>query len=150
MIEQSYNEVTLPELLDGAIPNNAYEGFLRDYYCLHCLLRKHQPKRFFEVGCSEGRGTQIIKNALGANSEVFSLELPEESIHQGLKSVSGFQMVGRVCTFPFTLLRGDSMSYDYSQHYPLDGWFLDSDHDFEHPYHEAKEALKSGDRKSVV
>lgn len=36
------------------------------------------------------------------------------------------------------------MTYAYTQHYPIDGWFVDGCHDYTHPNHEAKEAIKSG------
>ncbi len=142
----NYSLVVNNELLEGNIDNNDFEGFVFDYRVLHCLIRHYKPKRFLEVGCNMGVGTKIIKNAIG-DGEVFSLDLPTELAHKSLQhpiSEKKGDKVGSLCDSPFTLLRGDSMTFDYSQLYPIDGWFIDGEHDFEHPNHEAKEAIKSG------
>jgi hypothetical protein len=147
LIQQTYNDIVTPELLEGAIENNAHPGFLQDYHVLHCLLRKYQPKRFFEIGCNMGDGTKIIKNALGVDSQVFSLDLPTELAHVSLQhpiSEGKGDSVGHRCNLPFTLVRGDSMTYDYAQHYPIDGWFCDGEHNYDNPLHESKEMIKSG------
>ena len=49
--------------------------------------------------------------------------------------------VGHRCNLPFTQLRGDSMKFDYSK-YPCEAYFIDGEHDYDHPHHETKEALK--------
>lgn len=146
MIEIKHEDIVTPELEYGAIYNFEFEGFKADYTVLHCLLKKYYPKRFMEVGCNMGMGTKIIKNAI-YDSQVFSLDLPTELAHKSLQSPISEgkgDKVGSLCNLPFTLLRGDSMTFDFSQLYPIDGWYIDGEHDFDHPNHEAKEAIKSG------
>lgn len=148
MIELKLNDIVTPGLEYGAIYNLEFEGFREDYLVLHCLLKKYNPKRFLEVGCNMGVGTKIIKNAI-YESEVFSLDLPTELAHKSLQSPLSEgkgDRVGSLCNLPFTLFRGDSMIFDFSQLYPIDGWYIDGEHDFDHPNHEAKEAVKSGAR----
>lgn len=145
MIEIKHEDIITPELEYGAIYNLEFEGFREDYLVLHCLLKKYYPKRFLEIGCNMGMGTKIIKNAI-YDSEVFSLDLPTEQAHKSLQhpiSEGKGDKVGSLCNLPFTLLRGDSMTFDYSTLYPIEGWFIDGEHDFDHPNHEAKEAIKS-------
>ena len=50
--------------------------------------------------------------------------------------------VGSRCDLPFTLLRGDSLKFDYAAH-PAEAYFIDGEHDYEHPYHETTQALKN-------
>lgn len=140
-----YSEVVNDELLQGNIDNDEYHGFLEDYRTLHCLLRKYKPKSVFEVGCNMGVGTKIIKNAVGENSQVYSLDLPFELAHISLQSpVSEGKgdSVGHRCDLPFTLLREDSMAFDYSK-YPCEAVYIDGEHDYSHPNHETKESLNN-------
>lgn len=147
MKQITYKDIVTPELLAGSIENNEYHGFKEDYQVLVCLLKIHKPKRFFEIGTNLGRGTLIMKNALGPDSEIMSLDLPNELAHISLQhpiNETGRDQVGKLCTLPYTQLRGDSMNYDYTQHYPIEGWWIDGEHDYTHPNHESKEAIKSG------
>ena len=144
MIRQSYKDIVAPELLKGAIENNEFHGFKQDYHVLHCLLRLHRPKTFFEVGTNMGRGTKIIKNALGSESDVYSLDLPTELAHVSLQhpiNEGHGDSVGHLCDLPFTQLRGDSMTFDFSP-FACEGAFIDGEHDFEHPFRESTEILK--------
>lgn len=141
-----YSEIVNDELLQGNIDNDEYHGFLEDYRVLHCLMRLYKPQRVCEVGCNMGTGTKIIKNSLGENSEVFSIDLPFELSHVSLQSpVSEGKgdSVGHRCDLPFTLIRADSMTFDYKSIYPINGWFIDGEHDTIHAEHECKEAIKS-------
>ncbi len=151
MIRQSYKDIVTPELLKGAIENNEYPGFLEDYHILHCLLKIYQPKTFLEIGTNRGRGTSIIKNALGEDSTVYSLDLPTELAHISLQhpiNEGHGDKVGELCKLPYTQLRGDSMKFDFSQ-YPCDGFFVDGEHDFDHPFRETTEILKGCPRLIV-
>lgn len=145
MTEQKYLDIVTPELLKGVIENNEYEGFVYDYHVLHCLIRKYQPKTFFEVGQNMGTGTQIICNA-GKNwlMQVYSLDLPDELCHISLQHPKsegkGGSKVGSNCTFAHTQLKGDSLKFDFSE-YPCEGAFIDSDHDYQHPYTEALQMI---------
>lgn len=140
------SQIISEERMKGAILNTDFEGFVDDYAVLHCLIKIYKPKRFCEIGCNMGVGTKIIKNAIG-DGEVFSLDLPTELAHKSLQSPISEgkgDKVGSMCNLPFTLLRGDSMTFDYSGLYPIDGWFIDGEHDYEHPNHETREAIKMG------
>lgn len=145
MVEQKYADIVTPELLVGAIENNEYHGFREDYHVLHCLLRGYRPASFLEVGTNMGRGTKIIKNVLGPESDVYSLDLPTELAHVSLQhpiNEGHGDRVGHLCDLPFTQLRGDSMEFDFAQ-YPCDGYFVDGEHDFNHPYRETSEIVKN-------
>lgn len=145
MTEQKYADIVTPELLAGAIENNEYHGFREDYHVLHCLLKIHAPKTFLEVGTNMGRGTKIIKNAIGARSDVYSLDLPTELAHVSLQHPireGHGDRVGHLCDLPFTQLRGDSMEFDFSK-YPCEGYFVDGEHDFDHPHRETGEIVKN-------
>ncbi len=140
MININYEMVVNDELLKGNIDNKEFDGFFQDYRVLHCLLKRYSPKIFFEVGTNFGVGTKIIKNALGDDSEVYSLDLPVEDAHISLKNGN----IGSRCDLPYTQLSGDSLNFDYTKYYSIDGWFIDGEHDYQHPKHEAAEAIKSG------
>lgn len=145
MKEEYYKDIVTPKLLAGAVENREYHGFLEDYHVLHCLLKIYKPKTFFEIGTNMGRGTKIIKNALGVDSQVYSLDLPTELAHISLQhpiNEGHGDRVGHLCNLPFTQLRGDSMKFDFSQH-PCEGYFIDGEHDYSHPYHETCEVLKN-------
>jgi len=143
MIKQTFADIYTDDLAKGAILNEEFTGFKEDYLILHCLLRIYKPKSVFEIGCNMGTGTKIIKNAL-PDTEVFSLDLPTELAHISLQhpiSEGKGDSVGHRCNLPFTLLRGDSMIFDYSE-YPCESYFVDGEHDFIHPFHETKEICK--------
>ena len=143
MIKQKFKDVYTDSLADGAILNEEYIGFKEDYLILHCLLRSFEPKSVFEIGTNMGTGTKIIKNAL-PKADVFSLDLPRELAHISLQhpiNEGKGDSVGNRCNLPFTQLRGDSMIFDYSE-YPCEAYFIDGEHDFDHPHHETKEIIK--------
>lgn len=145
MINQTYNDIVTPELLAGAIENNEYEGFREDYHVLHCLIRKYKPISLLEIGTNMGTGTNIICNA-GKNwlMQVYSLDLPTELAHASLQhpvSEGKGDKVGSNCKFHYTQLRGDSMTFHFSQH-PCEAYFIDGEHDYDHPSRESAEAFK--------
>lgn len=144
MIKQTYNDIVAPELLRGAIENNEFHGFKQDYHVIHCLLKIYKPKTLFEVGTNLGRGTMIMKNALGNDSQVFSLDLPTKLAHISLQhpiNEGHGDKVGSLCKLPFTQLRGDSMTFDFSQ-YPCEGYYIDGEHTQKAVEHETKQVLK--------
>lgn len=106
------------------------------------MLKKYRPKTVFEVGTNRGTGTKIMKNALGFDSVIFSLDLPFEHIHHTLKQGTK-DLVGTNCNLPYVQLRGDSMTFDFSK-YPCEAAWIDSEHDYDHPYTEAKAMIKNG------
>lgn len=146
MIKQTYSDIVTPELLTGAIENNEYPGFREDYHVLHCLIRKCMPTSIFEIGTNMGTGTNIICNA-GKNwlIKVYSLDLPTELAHVSLQhpiSEGKGDKVGSNCKFHYTQLRGDSMTFDFDM-VRCDAYFIDGEHDYDHPRHESHEALRA-------
>lgn len=141
MKQKTYNDIYDAQLAADAIINDEFKGFPEDYMMLHCLLRKYAPVSLLEIGTNHGRGTKIIKNALGKLSCVYSLDLPDDLMDEYLR-----KHVGKACDLPFLQLRGDSLTFNYASIYPLDGWFIDGAHDYEHALHESREAIKSNAR----
>jgi predicted O-methyltransferase YrrM len=110
--------------------------FTDDFLTLHSLLRRAEPASVFEIGTCTGEGTQIIKNAVG-ESVVYSLELP-----QGQSSYD-ISKIGEACSLPYVQLLGDSSTFPYSEYHPIEAWFIDGAHDYEHVFYETKQALLS-------
>lgn len=140
-----YTDVVNEELLQGNIDNDEYHGFLEDYRVLHCLMRLYKPKSVLEIGTNLGKGTKIIKNALGEDSVVYTLDLPTELAHISLQhpiNEGKGDSVGSLCDLPFIQLRGDSKVFDYHQ-YKVDGYWCDAEHTFDAVNHETKEMLKN-------
>lgn len=136
------NDIVTNKLSKGAI---IHDYFAMDYLVIHCLIKKHKPKTFIEIGTNMGVGTNIICNA-NPKMKVYSLDLPYELSHvskQSPVSEGKGENTGSKCTFPFTQLWGDSTKYDYSQHYPLDAWYIDGEHTFDNVFKESFEAFKS-------
>lgn len=151
MINQTYADIVTKELLSGAIENNEFTGFKQDYHVLHCLLRIHQPKSICEIGTNLGRGTAIICNAV-PDAKVYSLDLPTELAHISLQhpiNEGHGDKVGSLCKFPFTQLRGDSMTFNFTQ-YPCEAAYVDGEHDYDHPYTEFKAMIKNGTKLIIA
>lgn len=144
MKKQEFVDLYDQDQASDAIINDEYTGFKQDYLILHLLLRKFKPKSVFEIGTNMGTGTKIIKNAVGPNAEVYSLDLPTELAHISLQhpiNEGKGDSVGHKCDLPFTQLRGDSMKFDYSA-YPCEAYYVDGEHTFKAVSHETKEILK--------
>jgi hypothetical protein len=143
MKAQTFTDIYNPDIAFGAIINDEFPGFKEDYLILHCLLKIHQPKSVFECGTNMGRGTEIICNAV-PTANVYSLDLPTELAHISLQhpiSEGKGDKVGSLCKRPFTQLRGDSMTFDYSNH-PCDAYWIDAEHTEAAVKHETKQAVK--------
>ncbi len=143
MITITFDEIVTPDMGFSAIINNEFPGFRKDYLVIHCLLRKHNPKTIFEIGTNMGRGTEIICNAV-PNAKVFSLDLPTEDAHISLQhpiSEGKGDKVGSLCKFPFTQLRGNSMTFDFGK-YPCEAYYIDGEHTYKNVLHETKAVLK--------
>ncbi len=144
MKKQTFEEIYDAVECADAIINDEYVGFKQDYLMLHALLRKYKPKSVFEIGCNRGVGTKIIKNAVGSLVPVFSLDLPTELAHISLQhpiNEGKGDKVGEYCDLPFTLLRGDSMKFDFSNH-ACEAYYVDGEHTEKNVYHETTEILK--------
>lgn len=146
MKEIDFDFLATPENIAGAILHT-HEPFVRDYLTLHILLKIHgkEIRRFLEIGTNLGEGTKIICNALGSEKLVYTLDLPSELAHLSKQhpiSEGKEAAVGSKCDLRYCQILGDSMTYDYGTLYDVDGWFIDGEHDYAHPRHETKEAIK--------
>ena len=135
-----YEDVVTEELLQNTLDHNPHTGFLEDYRVISCLLKKYKPKTLFECGTNVGSGINVIKTAL-PEIKVYSLDLDYATMMQNSKQYpigeNGEDRVGSAARFVYTQLRGDSMTFDFSK-YPCECYFIDSEHNFEVPYHETK------------
>ena len=139
------------KVADDAIIHDGYTGFREDYLTLHCLLRKYNPKSLLEIGTHRGIGMNIICNAL-PKSDVYSLDLPYENKDYSEQYPSttidekrveeGVDLIGCLAEYPYTQLRGDSMTFDFLK-YPCEAYWIDAEHDYDHPFHETTEVLKT-------
>ncbi len=139
---ETFNDIYSDELAEGAILNDRHPGFKEDYMMLHCLLRKYKIKSCFEIGTHVGWGTMIIKNALGPDSEVYSLDLPND---QAWKSdqhpvVNPNGEIGSKCTLPYSQLLGDSRHFDYRS-YPVDAYYCDAEHAYQNVFLETTQMI---------
>jgi hypothetical protein len=145
MINQTFADIYNHQIGIDAIINNEFTGFKEDYLILHCLLKMHNPKTVFEIGTNMGRGTEIICNAV-PNATVYSLDLPTELAHISLQhpiNEGHGDKVGSLCKRPFTQLRGDSMTFDFTK-YPCEAYWIDAEHTEANVLHETKQAVKCG------
>jgi len=150
VIHESIGDVVTLSLSEGAIINDMHPGFRDDYLVLHCLIRECKPRRVFEIGTHLGVGTKIIKNAW-TDADVISLDLApaQASLSANHPEWCKSGAVGSYCPFPYTQVFGDSRSYDYSQHLPIDAWFIDAGHTRENVRIESLVAFGSGARLIV-
>lgn len=127
-----------------AIENNEFTGFREDYLVIHSLIRRYAKefRQFMEVGTNHGKGTMIIKNALGKYTHLYSLDLPNDRS-------DAKENTGRLCTLPFTQIFSDSLTYNFKRHGVIEGWFIDGAHDYEHVNKETKEAMAT-DAKLII
>lgn len=123
-----YTELVNQTLCVDAIINNEFIGFKEDYLVIHCLLKKWNPSNIFEIGTNTGMGCRIM-NAASPNSKITTLDI---------------RPCGELAPASVTKIVGDSISFDYTKHYPIDCWFIDGNHTYENVFHETKEAIQSG------
>lgn len=144
MIEQTFKDIYDEEIAKDAIINDRHTGHKADYLLLHCLLKKYNPKTFLEIGTNTGYGTLIIKNALGNNSMVFSLDLSDDEAYISKQHPisEGKQGVGYECTLSYIQLRGDSRIFPYTD-FSCEGYFIDSDHTYKNVFAETKGVLRA-------
>lgn len=140
----SFSDIYDPVLAQDAIIRQE-RGFENDFLALHCAIRKYAPFNMFEIGTCHGTGTIIIKNAIG-DGTVYSLELHPDS--QGDYHLT-MEEIGYRCSLPYIQLFGDSMTYDYTQNFPIDSWFIDGQHDYIHVYYETLQAIRSNPKLIV-
>lgn len=143
MIYQTFKDIYDEDLAKDAIINDRMEGFKEDYLVLVCLLKKYNIKSCFEIGCHTGFGSKVIKNAMGDNSILISLDLPDElaNVSKQHPLSEGKQGVGFECDLPFLLLRGDSRTFDFSQ-YPCAAYYCDAEHTADNVANETIKIMK--------
>lgn len=148
-IKQLSKEIIKTDTCRGAIINAEYDGFIEDYLVLHCLLRRYAPKTFLEVGTNEGRGTEIIANALiqtGVDYTLYSLDLPYEQVERSLQHpMRNGKKIGHLCSLFFKQILWDSLEFDYAILGKLEGAFIDGEHDHRHAYHETLQIINQNE-----
>lgn len=148
MITQTFDDVCTPELMEGALIHNVYEGFAADYSVLNCLLRIYRPKTIWESGTNVGSGINVMATAL-PEAKIYSLDLDYETMRldslQYPLDEEGRDRVGAYATFPYTQLRGDGRKFDYSQ-YPCEAAWIDSEHTTEMVTIETRAMIKNDTR----
>lgn len=148
---QLFSDIVTDDLSQGALIHDAHEGFKEDYLVLHCLLRKYKPASIFEIGTNIGSGVNVMATAL-PEAKIYSLDLDYETMRENSKQypleINGDDRVGSAARFPYTQLRGDSMTFDYGK-YPCEAYFIDGEHDYTHAYHESREAIMLGPKLIV-
>lgn len=127
--EIDLNTILKSKIISNAIENNEFKGFKEDYLVIHYLLSIWKPKHIFEIGTNTGNGCRIMHNA-SPDSKISTLDIMIEC--------------GHLCPPIVKKYTGDSMNYNFENHYPIDCWFIDGHHVYENVYHETNEAIKSG------
>jgi hypothetical protein len=130
MIKVDYTKIVKEDLIYGAQINNEFIGFKEDYLVIHCLISEWRPKSIFEIGTCTGMGCLVMKTS-SPESKITTLDINQ---------------CGHLCPGDTEKIVGNSMTYDFSKHYPIDCWFIDGDHVYDNVYKETKEALKSEPR----
>lgn len=159
MIEEvPYGQVVRRDLARGAVKRGDFPGFREDYLAIHCLIRAHRPDRLFEIGTSTGRGTKVICRAMSSRNRgrpndtrgrVLSLDvLPgtDPFIRYPEGEDGHPEVAGRDNPYPYTQLYGDSKNFDASPYLPIDAWFIDGKHDYQHARSDTLLALTSNPR----
>lgn len=141
MKKQKLSEVLFE--IEDALIHNAHTGFREDYLAIHSLLKKFKPKSVFEIGTNIGSGINVMARAI-PEAKIFSLDLDYETMKLNSKQYpigsKGEDRVGSAVKVPYTQLRGDSLTFDYSK-YPSEAFFIDGEHDEIHAYTETLGAL---------
>lgn len=140
-------DIIRSDLMKDAIINTSHDGFENDYLVLHCLLKCYQSSiiKFLEIGTNQGIGTKIIKNALGNSSQVYSMDLPfyDSNHSEDYPVFNDKDHLGHLCDLPFIQIRSNSLTYNYLQLHPIDGWFIDGSHSYKNVFFESSQAIKS-------
>lgn len=123
-----YNQIVSPEKMEGAFINHEFVGFVEDYSVIHCLLKGWNPHTIFEIGTNAGNGCMVMTTACPA-SKIITLDIRAGA--------------GNLCPSDVIKVTGDSLSYDYNKHYPIDCWFIDGEHTYHNVYTETSKALMS-------
>jgi len=137
-LEYITSEMVITPALSANAIIRAEVGFEKDFLVLHCLIKKYSPKKIFEIGTCEGYGTLIMANACRTSS-IISIDLPPNTPPYYLDK----NTIGNKCYLPYQQVFGDSLTYNYEQHFPINAWFIDGAHDYNHVKYETEQAVKS-------
>lgn len=155
MITKQFAQGVYHDISDAVI-HDVFTGFKEDYLCIHSLIRKYRPASIFECGTNVGGGLNVLCNAIykyEPDAVVYSLDLPYETMRLNSKQYpigeNGEDRVGSAARYPYIQLRGDSMDFPFVK-YPVECAYIDSEHDFEHPYRELTEFLTMGTRLIIL
>jgi len=129
---------------EDALIHDVFPGFKEDYLVIHSLLRRHNPKTILEIGTNVGSGINVMAKACPL-ANIYSLDLDYETMKLNSKQYpigkDGEDRVGSEAKVPYTQLRGDSFSYEYSDLPYMEAWYIDGEHDFKHSYMESLNAI---------
>jgi len=119
------------------------------------LVKYYKPQNLFEIGTFDGRTALNLAANCGAESKVYTLDLPQVEITSTIlalspgeeifinKERSGSKYLGTDCEKKIIQLYGDSASFDFS---PLKGTidlvFIDGSHSYEYVLNDTDVALK--------
>lgn len=154
MRDISFKEIVRLPYSKGTVIRSDFPGFKEDYLVVHSLIKKYRPKTFMEIGTSTGRGTKVICNAMGLKRfrrnregvKVFSIDVPPGTdpkvIYPGAEDGHP-DKAGKYCRLPYTQIYGNSLDFDFSPYYPIEGWFIDGKHDYKYAKNDTGLALKS-------
>src|SRR3990167_8921347 len=128
-----------------------FPGFKEDYLVLYCLIKKYSPQTFFEIGTSSGNGTKIICKAMGFRlffnkknkKKIFSIDVPPGTNSKEIypDAEDGHpKSTGIDCKLPFTQVFGNSLDFDFSPYYPIEGWFIDGKHNYIYTKNDTEQA----------
>ena len=110
------------------LENIEFKGFKEDYFVIQSLVSDWKPNHIFEIGTCTGNGTRLINHA-SPNSKITTIDIVPNR--------------GEMCPSSVVKLCGDSMNFNFEEHYPIDCWFIDGAHTYENVYKETTEAIKS-------
>ena len=145
-----------------AVDGNVSE---RELVTICRLVRSAQPRTLFELGTFDGRTTVNLASNASPDAEVYTLDLPRESIQSAAAPIhahevryadkirSGARFVGSDVEHKIRQLYGDTGTFDFSlYHDSIDFVFIDASHTYEYVINDSLHALRllRGGRGTIV
>ena len=145
-----------------AVDGNVSE---RELVTICRIVRAVRPRTLFELGTFDGRTTLNLAANASPDAEVYTLDLPRESIDSSVrpihahevqyadKSRSGARFIGSDVEHKIEQLYGDSGTFDFTRyHDTIDFVFVDASHTYEYVINDSLHALKllRGGRGTIV
>lgn len=114
-------------------------GSLRELSILLCTIREVKAKRIFEIGTFVGWTTRLIAMNVDEGAEVFTLDLPQESVAHAV----GERFHGSPEAAKIKQLAGDSLHFDFSSWYGgIDFCLVDASHEYEYVAADTRNAFR--------